>query len=306
MASTFTSNIRLELQADGENPNSWGSIINQNVIDLVDQAIAAYTTVALSTSDVTLTALNGQTDQSRSPFLELTGTVSSSLNVIIPNNSKSYIINNKCTFENSSQITVKTLTGQGSIVSPDSTILYVCDSVSVFPLTETSGVYAFLSSPNTFTGTNTFTSAVTVNAPFAVSASATFSGQTNLTSTTNISGVTTFNSQVIGALTTLTDATSVAVNFANGNHFLLQLTSAVGASRTLENPSNATIGQVGHIYIIQDVSTGSRTLSFGDSYKFAGGTVPTITTSIGSVDLLVYSVRGVSVVDTLAAQDLKV
>ena len=33
MASTYTSRIRLEKQADGENPNSWGLILNQNVID---------------------------------------------------------------------------------------------------------------------------------------------------------------------------------------------------------------------------------------------------------------------------------
>ena len=40
MASTFTSRIRLEKQGDGENPNSWGLILNQNVIDMVDEAVA--------------------------------------------------------------------------------------------------------------------------------------------------------------------------------------------------------------------------------------------------------------------------
>ena len=56
MASTFTTRIRLEKQADGSNPNSWGTVLNQNVIDLVDEAIAAYTTVSLSAVDVTLTS----------------------------------------------------------------------------------------------------------------------------------------------------------------------------------------------------------------------------------------------------------
>ena len=45
MASSYTSRIRLEKQADGENPNSWGDILNQNVIDLLDDAIGSYTTV---------------------------------------------------------------------------------------------------------------------------------------------------------------------------------------------------------------------------------------------------------------------
>ena len=40
MPSTYTTRIRIEKQADGENPNSWGDILNQNVIDLVDDAVA--------------------------------------------------------------------------------------------------------------------------------------------------------------------------------------------------------------------------------------------------------------------------
>ena len=47
MASTYTTRIRLEKQGDGENPNSWSDILNQNVIDLVDSVVAAYTTVSI-------------------------------------------------------------------------------------------------------------------------------------------------------------------------------------------------------------------------------------------------------------------
>ena len=297
MASTYTTNIRLEKQGDGENPNSWGTILNQNVIDIIDQAIAAYTTISLSTVDVTLTTNDGATDQARSPFLELQGTVSSSLNVIIPSLPKGYMVNNKCTYENSASVTFKTASGSGYNANEGSIFLVVCDGTSIYSLNDTSfnlsATYARLSASNTFTNTNIFTSAVDVNAPFTVSASASFTGQTD------------FTGQVVGGVTTLTDATSVAVDFSNGNQFLLQLTSAVGSSRTLENPTNTQVGQVGHIYIIQDVSAGSKTVSFGDAYKFALGTVPTITTSIGAVDLCVFSVRGTSVVDVLVAQDLK-
>lgn len=109
MASTYTSNIRLELQADGENPNNWGTILNQNVIDLIDEAITSYTTVALTGANVTLTAINGTTDQSRSPFLEFTGGLTEDVNVIIPAVPKSYYINNKATQTSAgTDITVKT------------------------------------------------------------------------------------------------------------------------------------------------------------------------------------------------------
>ena len=321
MASTYTTNIRLEKQGDGENPNSWGTILNQNVIDIIDQAIAAYTTISLSTVDVTLTTNDGTTDQARSPFLELQGTVSSSLNVIIPSLPKGYMVNNKCTYENSASVTFKTASGSGYNATEGSIFLVVCDGTSVYSLNDTSfnlsATYARLSASNTFTNTNIFTSAVDVNAPFTVSASASFTGQTDFTSAVDVNapftvsasasftGQTDFTGQVVGGVTTLTDATSVAVDFSNGNQFLLQLTSAVGSSRTLENPTNTQVGQVGHIYIIQDVSTGSKTVSFGDAYKFVAGTPPTITTSVSAVDLCVFSVRGTSVVDVLVAQDLK-
>ena len=41
MASTFTTRIRLNKQGDGDlnNPNSWGTVLNNGVISLVDDAI---------------------------------------------------------------------------------------------------------------------------------------------------------------------------------------------------------------------------------------------------------------------------
>ena len=48
MPSSYTTRIRIEKQADGENPNSWGDILNQNVIDLLDDAVGAYVTIGTS------------------------------------------------------------------------------------------------------------------------------------------------------------------------------------------------------------------------------------------------------------------
>ena len=99
MASSYTSRIRLTKQADGENPNTWGTVLNNQVISLVDDAIASYTTVSIgSAATVTLSAVQGGTDVPRSAFLELIGSVGGSnttISLIIPANSKSYVINNK-------------------------------------------------------------------------------------------------------------------------------------------------------------------------------------------------------------------
>ena len=48
--ATFTSRIRLEKQDNGANSGTWGTVLNQNVIDLVDDAVAGYTIVSCSSA----------------------------------------------------------------------------------------------------------------------------------------------------------------------------------------------------------------------------------------------------------------
>ena len=300
MASTYTTRIRLEKQGDGENPNSWGAILNQNVIDLVDDAIAAYTTIVVSSADVTLTTADGTSDQARSAFLELSGTVSSNLNVLVPEQSKGFIVNDKTTRQNSATITVKTASGSGTAITSGEIRQLVCDKVSVFTLTESAGV-ALLSASNTFTDTNTFNKTVAFASAvgFATSVSATeiFASAAAFNSvTTSVQNVgkATFTKQIVATPVTLTDAASIALNLSTGTNFIVSL----AGNRTLENPSNAVVGQTGQIYVIQD-GTGSRTLAFGDAYNFENSQTPVMSTSANSVDLLVYNVRGVSAIDTV-------
>ena len=99
-------------------------------------------------------------------------------------------------------------------------------------------------------------------------------------------GVVTVKNGAVAEIDTLTSATSVTPDFAASCNFTLTL----GHNVTLNNPSNLTAGQSGSIFLIQD-GTGSRTLSFGTYWDFAGGTPPTISTVGGSVDRLDYIVR---------------
>ena len=248
----------------------------------------------MSSADVTLTTADGTSDQARSAFLELSGTVSSSLNVLVPEQSKGFIVNDKTTRQNSATITVKTASGSGTAITSGEIRQLVCDKVSVFALTESAGV-ALLSASNTFTNTNTFASAV----GFATSVSATeifasAAAFNSITASVGSMGKATFTKQVAGTPVTLTDAASIALNLTTGTNFIVSL----GGNRTLENPSNAAVGQTGQIYVIQD-GTGSRTLAFGDAYNFPNSNTPVMSTSASSVDLLVYNVRGVSAIDTV-------
>jgi hypothetical protein len=85
---------------------------------------------------------------------------------------------------------------------------------------------------------------------------------------------------------TLTDGANISVDLGANQNFTVTL----AGNRTLDNPTNIVVGQTGSIFIVQD-GTGSRTLSFGSYYDFAGGTAPTLTTAASAVDRIDYVVR---------------
>ena len=93
----------------------------------------------------------------------------------------------------------------------------------------------------------------------------------------------------VGEIDALTSASTITPDFAASNNFSVTL----GTNATLANPSNLTAGQSGVIAITQD-GTGSRTMAFGNKFKFAGGTAPTLTTTASAVDILTYYVESTS------------
>ena len=303
MASTFTNRLGLEKQTDGENPNSWGAILNTNVIDLIDDAIAGYEIVSVSGTGITLTDNNGSSDQSRNASLEFSGTLTANVTITIPSEEKTYFVR-----ENSSgsfAVQMKTASGSALTLSQGQNTFVACDGTSIYQLDVPTSVTSFTA--NTLTATSITTSIIDATDVNTTNVSATTINTSTVSATVlNTDGTATFSGPVIGTVTTLTDAASVALNLAQGNNFYVQMTSAVGSSRVLENPSNAVIGQCGSIYIIQSVSgTATKTISFGDAYRFKAGVAPTITQTTSAVDLMVYNVRDVSIVDILPVQNLK-
>lgn len=90
------------------------------------------------------------------------------------------------------------------------------------------------------------------------------------------------------SVTTLTDAATIAVDFALGNNFTVTL----GGNRILGNPSNmpgAGKTQSGQIIVIQD-GTGSRTLTPAGQWHPVGGAAPALSTAAGAIDILSYTV----------------
>ena len=286
MASTYTTRIRLEKQEDGANPNSWGTVLNQNVIDLVDDAIAAYTTVSLSAIDVTLTNIDGQADQARSAFIELQGALTDDVNVVIPAKSKSYFIRNKTTRSSAETTKIKTLAGSGATVGFSGDGWFVCDGVSVHQPNATGLGLGTAANLDFGTADTNLIPVSTADIRFV---------RASVAST--ITASKTFTAPVIAPVVSLTDAASVAVNMALGNNFALTL----AGNRTLEAPTGVTPGQTGHIYLVQD-GTGGRTLAYNSAYVFISGTAPTLSTAANAVDLLVYNAQTTTAISTLVVK----
>lgn len=100
MASSYTSRIRLEKQGSGENANTWGERLNDNVIDLVDTAVAGVTAVDVDGqggTGITLSENNGSADQGRHAGLRFTGALTADVTVTYGASEKIYFVNNETT-----------------------------------------------------------------------------------------------------------------------------------------------------------------------------------------------------------------
>ena len=319
MASTYTDRLGLEKQTDGENPNSWGAILNTNVIDLLDDAIAGYTVVSVSGVPLTLTDNSGSTDQSRNAALEFAGTLTALVTITVPSEQKTYFVRENTS--GSFGVQMKTVGGTALSLQQGVNIFVACDGTSIYKVDTPVSVSNFTA--NTLIATSITTSildatdinATNISATDIVTSiigtsimNATYINTSSVSTTVlNVDGAATFSGPVVATeVVTIADATNIAVNLAQSNNFYVQMTSAVGSGRTLANPTNAVIGQCGVIYVIQAVSgVATKTMSFGTSYRFKDGLAPTITQSTSAVDMLVYNVRASNIIDVLPAQNLK-
>lgn len=83
----------------------------------------------------------------------------------------------------------------------------------------------------------------------------------------------------------LTDAATIAVDASLSNVFTVTLSTGGGATRVLGNPTNLLAGETLIFFLTQDGS-GSRALTYGTNFKFAGGIVPVLTTTASALDVL--------------------
>jgi|688.fasta_scaffold111755_3 hypothetical protein len=131
MPSTYTSSFRLNLQAPGDNLNTWGVQLNNGVFQLLEDALAGAVTQALSGS-LTLTSVNGATDQARCLALNITGGTGGTITA--PGVKKLYFV------RNASSGAVVVTTGAGataSFAAGDVGFCYSPDGINYYRTTVT-------------------------------------------------------------------------------------------------------------------------------------------------------------------------
>ncbi len=305
MASTYTNRLGLEKQTDGENPNSWGAILNTNVIDLIDDAIAGYEIVSVSSTGITLTDNQGSTDQSRNAALEFAGTLTANVTITIPDEEKTYFVRENTT--GSFAVQMKTVGGTALTLSQGVNTFVACNGTSIYRIDTPTSVASFTA--NTLTATTltatSISTSVLSSSIITVNTSATFQ-QVSVEGALTVVGATALNSTVslgaaaIGILVSSNATGDTTLNLQNGNFFKLTLTG----NTSITTPTNIAPGQSGIIYLIQD-GTGGRSVSFSDVWNFSSGVTVTPTSVADSVDLISYFVRGVSAIDVASALDFK-
>jgi hypothetical protein len=103
----------------------------------------------------------------------------------------------------------------------------------------------------------------------------------------NAAGFTCNGSASTPAIAVTFSATAMTVDCSRSNVFTTTFTANVTTAPTISNPQD---GQTINWFITQD-GTGSRTMTWPTSFKWAGGSAGTLTTTANAVDLLVATYR---------------
>jgi hypothetical protein len=99
MVSSYSTDLKLELQVTGENAGTWGDITNTNLV-ILQQSIAGYSGISIAggAGNTDLTFTNGLQSNGKNAVIELTGTITGNRTVTITTASgvknKVYVIKN--------------------------------------------------------------------------------------------------------------------------------------------------------------------------------------------------------------------
>lgn len=112
MASTYSTDLKLELMVTGENAGTWGDKTNSN-LNLLQQSIAGVQAIDVGAADVTLVMSNATLSNARNMVLVLNGSLTANRQVLVPNGIEKFYVIHDQTTRNGFSLTIKTVSGTG-------------------------------------------------------------------------------------------------------------------------------------------------------------------------------------------------
>ena len=142
MASSTSSDLKLELITTGEKSGTWGTITNTN-LQILEQASTGVLALGVSSGTVALSLANHATANGKSFYYKLTGTLSGNVTVTMPDSAERVFVVEDATNRSSSSytITVKTVSGTGVTLPAGSVTLLFSDGTNITGKLQTKGYY---------------------------------------------------------------------------------------------------------------------------------------------------------------------
>ncbi len=174
MASSTSSDLKLELITTGEKSGTWGTITNTN-LQILEQASSGYLSLDVASGDVALSLANHATANGKNLYYKLTGTLAGNRAVTMPDSAERVFIVEDATARSASNytLTVKTVSGTGLALPIGSTTVLYSDGTNITGKLQTKGYYTPSATYTTVNGdqilVNTsgsgISAAVTINLP---------------------------------------------------------------------------------------------------------------------------------------------